>query len=78
MKHTQQRVYEIYGIIINDNDYYELCTLINRGIDCTLVNIDRQASSIKEIYRVLFKGTVIFAVWDSLNKIVKTVINNTY
>lgn len=74
MKHTQQRMEERYGISITDAEYDYLCDLIKFKVDCTLVNIERQASSIQETYRVLFKGGIVNVVWNASTKQIKTVL----
>lgn len=72
--HTKQRLSERYDIDITDDDYYDLCEMIKRRIDCTLMKVEAQAGGIQETYRVLFKGTVIYAVWSYPLQLVKTVL----
>lgn len=73
-EHTKQRLSERYGLDITDDDYYDLCEMIRRRMDCTLIKVEAQSGGIQETYRVLFKGTVIYAVWSFPLQLVKTVL----
>jgi hypothetical protein len=73
-KHTKDRLSERYEMDITDEEYEDLCEMIKRRIDCTLVQVEAQYGGIQETYRVLFRGSVIYAVWNPQLQIIKTVL----
>ena len=73
-EHTKDSLWELYRIWATDDDYYDLCEMIKRRIDCTLVQVEAQYGGIQETYRVLFRGSVIYAVWNPRLQIIKTVL----
>ena len=77
-EHTKDSLWELYRIWATDDDYYTLCEMIKRRIDCTLVKVEYQSDGIQEVYRVLFKGGVIYAVWHSPSQIIRTVLGDIY
>jgi len=74
--HTNKRMKERYGILINARDYVEMCDRIeDKKKDIKFISEEKQKKDIQQIYDMSFRGVVIRIVWSKSNKCIKTVLS---
>jgi hypothetical protein len=63
-----------YGILIDDEDYAEMCDRVSNKMDVKFISGEKQKKDIQQIYDMPFKSTTIRVVWSKTNKCIKTVL----
>ena len=74
LNHTRSRMISRYGVLIDDEDYAEMCDRIDNKIDVKFISEEKQKKDIQQIYDMPFKGTTVRVVWSKANKCIKTVL----
>jgi len=75
VKHTKDRLWERYGIVIEGPEYLELCRRVAKKINVEFINEEKQKNDLQQIYDVDFKGTSIRVVWSVSKQWIKTVLS---
>ena len=72
--HTQQRMAARYGILIDIEDYNEMCERVDKKKDVKFISEEKQKKDVQQIYHMSFKGNTIRVVWSKTDKRIKTVL----
>ena len=77
--HTQQRMADRYGILIDIEDYNEMCDRVDKKKGVKFISEENQKKDIQQIYDMSIKSMicptkVIRVVWSRANKCIKTVL----
>ncbi len=74
LNHTKERMLLRYGILIDDEDYAEMCDRVSNKMDVKFISGEKQKKDIQQIYDMPFKGTTVRIVWSKSNKCIKTAL----
>lgn len=77
-EHFKSSLWEYYKIDATDQDYYDICEMISRKIDCTLMKVMSQDGEVQEVYRVLFKGYVMPIIYSFPQRSVIAILPSIY
>ena len=72
--HTKERMESRYSILIDIEDYNEMCDSVDKKKDVKFISEEKQKKDIQQIYHIPFKGNTIRVVWSKANKCIKTAL----
>jgi len=70
-KHTSERLYERYGLIITRAEYDNICPETQSSI---FISAERQKYDIQYVYDINFKNQQIRVVWSKIRNCITTVL----
>ena len=74
IEHTRQRLKERFNLYISDNDYNDMCNIVQR--DGIFVSTDNNGD--QTIYDIMFKSIVMSVVWNNSYSYIKTVFDRKF
>lgn len=72
--HTKERMMSRYDILIDEQDYNEMCERVDKKQDVILISNENQKKDVQQIYDIFFKIKSIKVVWSKANRLIKTVL----
>ena len=71
IEHTRQRLKERFNLYISDDDYNDMCNIVQRN--GVFISTDNNGD--QTIYDIMFKGMSMSVVWDNLSGYIKTIFD---